>query len=88
MRRQAGLGVGGVVLAGPARFTRADTTCDETAEAWQAMAQAGMAQVGLAQAHLECLMRVPDTLRRLRTKLFSALQMLLSNLPLSLEAAL
>ena len=30
------LGGGGVALAGPARFTRADTMCDETMVAWQA----------------------------------------------------
>ena len=40
--------------SGAARFTRADTTCDETMEAWQASrrqaAQAGVAQAGVAQA--------------------------------------
>ena len=47
---------GGEALTGPARFTRADTTCDETMVAWQAsrrqarrrQAQAGVAQAGLA----------------------------------------
>ena len=33
---------------GAARFTRADTTCDERVDAW--LAQAGVAQAGVAQA--------------------------------------